>query len=85
MNRLLLFKKALEECRKRLKETPNLRPLISIEKQLEYLIDLEEGRRTDTELMANLNLGIVAVRELEPHDIKLANLIYDVTEAIKTH
>jgi hypothetical protein len=85
MNRVSLFKKVLDECRKRHKKSPDFRLIISIEKQLEYLIDLEEGRRTDTELMANLNLGLLAARELEPHDMGLANLIYDVTEAIKRH
>jgi hypothetical protein len=58
--------------------------LLSIEKQLEYLIDLEEGRCSDRSLMANLNLGLLAARELEPDDMELANLIYQVTESAKS-
>lgn len=83
MNRLSLFKKALELCRERLKKSPTPQPLRSIEKQLEYLIDLEEGRRSDVERMADLNLGLLAARELEPQDMELADLIYDVTAAVK--
>jgi hypothetical protein len=83
MNRITLFKKTLELCRERLKQSPTPQPLRSIEKQLEYLIDLEEGRRSDVERMADLNLGLLAARELEPHDMELANLIYNVTEAVK--
>jgi len=83
MNRLLLFKQTLEKCQERLKQSPDSQPLRSIEKQLEYLIDLEAGRRSDVQLMANLNLGLLAARELEPHDMELANLIYDVTKAVK--
>lgn len=40
----------------------------------------EEGRREDTYLIKNLNLVLVAVRELEPHGMELANLICDVAE-----
>jgi hypothetical protein len=47
------------------------------------LIDIEEGRRSDFQLLANLNFGLLAARELEPHDMELANLIYDVTKAVK--
>jgi hypothetical protein len=83
MNRLSLFKKTLEMCRARLKKSSTSQPLHSIEKQLEYLIDLEEGRRSDIERMADLNLGLLAARELEPHDMELANLVYDVTQAVK--
>jgi hypothetical protein len=83
MSRLPLFKQTLFECQKRLKMSPDSQPLRSIEKQLEYLIDLEEGRRVDVQLIANLNLGLLAARELEPHDMELANLIYDVTKAVK--
>lgn len=82
MNRLQLFKQTLEVCQKRLKQSPRSQPLTSIEKQLEYLIDLEEGRSLDVYLRTNLNLGLLAARELEPHDMKLANLICDVTEAV---
>ena len=59
MNQLLLFKRVLEECRKRRAQWPDSQPLLSIEKQLEYLVDLTEGRRSDTQLMANLNLRLV--------------------------
>ena len=83
MNNLLLYKKTLELCRERLKQAPTFQPLRSIEKQLEYLIDLEEGRRSDFERLADLNLGLLAAREFEPHDMEFANLIYDVTEAAK--
>jgi len=83
MNRLSLFKHTLEVCQQRRKQWPNSQPLLSIEKQLEYLIALEQGQRSDIELISNLNLGLLAARELEPHDMELANLIYDVTEAVK--
>jgi hypothetical protein len=83
MNGLSLLKHTLEVCQQRRTQRPNSQPLLSIEKQLEYLIALEQGQRSDTELISNLNLGLLAARELEPHDMELANLIYDVTEAIK--
>jgi hypothetical protein len=77
-----LFKQALAECRKRLADQPDFQPLRSIEKQLQYLIDLDEGR-ADFSLVANLNLGLLAVREFEPHDMAFANLLYEVTDSVE--
>jgi hypothetical protein len=79
----VLLRRALDECRKRRTKMPEFQPLLSIEKQLEYLIELENGQRSDTQRMADLNLGLLAARELEPGDMELANLIYDVTAEVK--
>ena len=53
----------------------------SISIQLEYLIDLEEGRRSDRERLDDINIGVQTVREIEPDDI-LAPLLYQVCEEV---
>ena len=76
-----VFENALKACRTRLAERPDFQPLKSIEKQLEYLIELDQGKRSDWQLMQNLNLGLLAVREFEPDDMEFAELIYQATHA----
>ena len=78
-----LCQKALEVCSQRRKQSPEFKPLLSIENQLKYLIDFEEGRSVNLKRMKDLNLGLLAVRELEPHDMELADLIHKITGAFK--
>lgn len=56
---------------------PHARALESIEGQLTYLIDLEEGRRTDRENLKRVSIGILAVREIEELDSELFSLLIE--------
>jgi hypothetical protein len=47
---------------------PDVRALELIERQLTYLIDLEEGRRTDRDNLKHVSIGILAIREIEELD-----------------
>ncbi len=78
-----IFKQALEECRKRLTAEPNFPPLQSIEKQLEYLVELDEGRSADVNRLQDINLGLLAVREFEPHDMQFARLLHEVSRRVE--
>ena len=82
MKRTELFQHALEECLRHLAAHPDFRPLKSIENQLRYLLDLVEGRRQDRDLLATINLGLLAAREIETMDMQFANLLYDVDEQV---
>ncbi|MFN7945844.1 MAG: immunity protein Tsi6 family protein [Blastocatellia bacterium] len=79
MTRIELFKKALVECQRLLQQYPDEQPLKSVENQLLYLIDLEEGRRHDQKLLARINLGLIAVREIEDLDLPFAELLHKVS------
>lgn len=79
MTRIELFKKALAECQRLLQQYPDEQPLKSVENQLLYLIDLEEGRRQDRNLLARINLGLIAVREIEDLDLPFAELLHKVS------
>jgi len=78
-----IFKEALEQCRKRLAENPNFPPLNSIEEQLKYLIAVDEGKQTDLSRLKDINLGLLAVREFEPHDMEFAKLLHDVSYRVE--
>jgi hypothetical protein len=65
--------------RERYKKDPAIASIIN---QLTYLTDLRSGRRSDWDRLKDLTLGILAVREIEPLDPALADLIYDVSEEV---
>ena len=77
--RIKLFQKALSELRGLIKQYPDLPPLKSVEKQLEYLIDLEEGKRDDRERLSEITLGVITAREIEDLDMNVANTLHKVS------
>jgi len=68
---------ALERTEQRIAERPDLVPLISIQKQLEYLINFNNGA-VDGSRLKDINVGLVAVREIENWDDNLAGLLYKI-------
>lgn len=79
MNRLDLFLLARDRARDAFAASPFMFPLDSVIGQLDYLIDLELGRRQDRELVHTLDLGLIAARDIEPLDRALAELLHDVS------
>lgn len=76
MNRLELFKKALIRTQELFRRYPYMMPLKSIEAQLNYLIELEEGKNTDKSRLKDIIIGILAVREVENTDQELAEMLH---------
>jgi hypothetical protein len=78
MNRLELFKEALAQTNKL-----RAAPFKSISLQLNYLIDLEEGRCSDRDRLNDIIIGIQTVREVEPVDANIASWLYRVVEKVE--
>jgi Tsi6 len=79
---LQILKTALAECEKKISQTPNFQPLLSIEKQIQYLIDLTENKTHDHSRLKDIMIGVYAVREFEDRDMEFANLLYEVEEVV---
>lgn len=77
--RIKLFQKALSDLRELIRRYPDLPPLQSVEKQLEYLIDLEKGNRNDRERLSEITLGVITAREIEDLDMKIADTLHKVS------
>lgn len=77
MTKIEIFQKALDGCRKLGQQFPDNPLLKSAQTQLSYLIDLETGKRQDRERLSDINIGLIAVREIEGVDDDLANWIYE--------
>ncbi|MGI4791472.1 MAG: immunity protein Tsi6 family protein [Janthinobacterium lividum] len=77
MTRIEIFQQALDGCRKIGQQFPDNPLLKSAQIQMQYLIDLESGKRQDRERLSEINIGLIAVREIEGVDDDLANWIYE--------
>ena len=80
MTRSQLFAQALSGCQRLLATYPAHPPLQSAVAQLEYLIALESGARSDRHQLRDINIGLLTVRELEVLDPELADTLYAVSE-----
>lgn len=59
-----------------------IRELHSIRLQLEYLGDYVEGRNQG-ERLHEINIGLMAVREVEPRDEKVAEILYEISDWVR--
>jgi hypothetical protein len=74
--------KALDRTEQRMVERPDLTPLVSIQKQLEYLIKFNKGQ-IDGCRLKDINVGLVAVREIENWDDTLAGLLHEISSEVR--
>lgn len=78
VDRLFLFEQGLNRCRALLALHPDSPALMSIEKQIEFLIDLEKGLTSDVSRLREITIGVLTVREVEPLDGEVAKVLYQV-------
>lgn len=81
--RIKLFEKAVSEIQMLIEQYPMIEQFQSVKIQLEYLIDIEEKRRTDYERLEDINIGLITVREIEDRNMDTANLMYEVTSEVE--
>lgn len=74
---------ALATCKEKRKEEPDFVPLELAEEQLIYLRDYLLGRVSDVSLLANMNIGLLTVREFEVRDMAFSEQIYEALGAQK--
>lgn len=77
--RIRLFRDAQIKCVDLSIKYPHSLALQSINKQLEYLINIETGTITDRTQLKNIIIGVLAAREVEPLDEDLAEILYKVS------
>lgn len=80
--RLALFQKALVAVERLESEYPSYPPFVSIHNQLLYLVRLVSGQAGGGAELAKINLGYIAMREVEPRDEAAATLLYSVAAEV---
>ena len=78
MTRHELFTSALLRARGFVERYPSEPAIQSILRQLEYLIAVEEGKRSDFQRLKEIIIGVLAMREIEVLDEGFAELLYSV-------
>jgi hypothetical protein len=78
-----LLTKLLGECEARLRKNPNFRPMTIVKEEVQYLVALMEGKTQDRSNLANIQIGLLAVREFEADDPEFAELIFHVADLVK--
>ena len=61
---------------------PGLVPFISIRRQLAYLLETRTVRMMEVGSL-KVNLGLIAVREVEPLDLATAEILYKVAGPVR--
>jgi hypothetical protein len=82
VSELQVLRTVLAKCKRKLQQTPDFQPLLSIEKQIQYLIDVAETRTQDRSRLKDIIVDVYAAREFEDRDITFANLLYQVEDVV---
>ncbi len=81
MKNITQLNKALSQCKKVYTENPLFYPFASIIRQLEYLINVEEGKTKDFALLKKIKIGWIAARGLDGYeDQKLINMLCTISK-----
>lgn len=85
LNRHTIFLATLERCKIAYEKNPLLFPFKAIIQQLEYLIDLNDGKTNDLSLLKNIKIGWIAVRELDGYeDQQLIDMLCAISREAET-
>lgn len=81
--RLSLFENAKKECSRLMAVYPKNNALISIARQIDYLIGLENNPNSDRSRLSEIIIGVLTAREIEPLDEHAADVFYKVSAEAK--
>jgi hypothetical protein len=84
MNRIDLFLKAKAGAERLQQQYPEDSSIESVIKQLSFLVELELGERSDAVRLNDIIIGVLALKEIDPLDPDLAELLYSVSSEVGT-
>ena len=82
MDRIDIFLKAKAETENLQVRYPADPSIESVLKQLSFLIELQRGERSDAIRLNDIIIGVLALKEIEPLDPDVAEILYSVAEEI---
>lgn len=84
MSRVDLFLKAKAGAERLQQQYPEDSSIESVIKQLSFLVELELGERSDSVRLNDIIIGVLALKEIDPLDPDLAELLYSVNAEVGT-
>ena len=82
-DRLNLLKIGQRKCSELLSKYPSNVALQSVAKQIEYLIEVEQGTHSDRSRLKDITIGVLTAREIEQLDDAGAEIFYQIGSASK--
>lgn len=83
MNKKEIVEHALRECESLIKQHPDCSPLEYVAVQLRYLKDLLAGIHADKSRLKDINVGLVAVRELSTRFPDFTEELFGVAKVVE--
>jgi hypothetical protein len=78
MNRLQLLELGRQKCNALLGQYPSSSALLSVSRQIDYLIGLEDGSVADRSPLKDITIGVITAREIEPLDDDTAETFHQI-------
>lgn len=78
MSRQQLLKLGRHKCGMLLAQYPSSTALLSVSRQIEYLIGIDSGSVTDRSRLKEITIGVITAREIEPLDDDAAETFYKI-------
>ncbi|WP_166896885.1 immunity protein Tsi6 family protein [Massilia sp. CCM 8734] len=78
MSRQQLLELGRQKCSVLLDQYPSSTALLSVLRQIEYLIGLENGTVTNRSRQKEITIGVLTAREIEPLDDHAAETFYQI-------
>jgi hypothetical protein len=83
MNRQQLLALGRQKCSVLLGQYPSSIALLSVSRQIDYLIGVEDGSIPDRSRLKDITIGVVTAREIEPLDDDAAETFYQIASEAK--
>lgn len=79
MNRRQLLEQGRQFCNALLAQYPDSQALLSISRQIEYLIGLESGATMDRSRLKEITIGVLTAREVEPLNEEASEIFHKIS------
>lgn len=83
MTRKQLLELGRQECSLLLGQYPSSTALLSVLRQIEYLIGIDDGSIMDRSRLKDITIGVMTAREIEPLDDGAAEIFYQIASEAK--
>jgi hypothetical protein len=83
MNRQQLLELGRKKCSALLSQYPSSTALLSVSRQIEYLIGIADGSVVDRSRLKEITIGVITAREIEPLDDDAAETFYQIASEAK--
>jgi hypothetical protein len=83
MSRRQLFELGRQKCDILLAKYPQITALLSVSRQIKYLIGIDDGSVSDRSRLREISIGLITSREIEQLDDKAAETFYQIASESK--